>query len=81
MHFSAHSVPRPRIAGTALSWEFDEADFDEAWRCLTAAIADANAVYPEALAEREERRRKNEALARARAEREAGLKRRLDELP
>jgi hypothetical protein len=81
MNFSPHSVHRPRISGTELSWDFDEADFDEAWRCLTAAIAQANAVYPEGLAEREERSRQHEAEARARAEREAELKRRLDELP
>ena len=81
MTFSPHSVHRPRISGTELSWDFEEADFDEAWRCLTAAIADANASYPKALAEREERRRQSEAQARDKAEREAELKRRLDELP
>jgi hypothetical protein len=81
MDFSPHSVHRPGISGTELSWDFDEADFDEAWRCLTAALADANASYPKALAEREERHRQNEAQARDKAEREAELKRRLDELP
>jgi hypothetical protein len=81
MNFSPHSVHRPRISGSELSWDFDEADFDEAWRCLTAAIADANASYPQALAEREERHRQNEAQARDKARREAELKRRLDELP
>jgi hypothetical protein len=81
MNFSPHSVHRPRISGTELSWDFDEADFDEAWRCLTAAIAGANASYPKGLAEREERRRQNEAEVRARTEREAELKRRLDEMP
>lgn len=81
MSFSPHSVHRPRISGMQLSWDFEEADFDEAWRCLTAAMADANALYPGALAEREERHRQDEAEARDKAERESELKRRLDELP
>ena len=81
MSFSDLSDRRPTVSGTELSWTFAETDFDEAWRCLTSAIAYANAAYPDILAEREEHGRQQEAEEQAKAQREAELKRRLDELP